>query len=348
MKATGLLLLFIANLSTLFSQNLEIFEDRVDSLLLDYYQDSRFNGTVLVAFNDEIRYHRSFGYSDIENGTELSESSVYCLASVSKIFTGTAIMLLEQDGILSINDAVTRYLKSLPEFYSQVTIRHLLSHTSGIREMNQDWKSQIGMSNTDVYNYVKNQESLQFNPGSKYSYSNTGFNLLAILIDSLSGTSFREYLESRIFQYCNMKTSFIRPGKNSGVPYEVVKSYVNGQQADWPLYTYGPGGVYCSALDLYKWDKSFFSGDVLGQDKMSLVLDRVENSGGGVNNYGLGWGVFASGGLTSVGHTGGMFGFRTLYERILEKDITIIVLTNIGDATPLMEIRTRILQLFSN
>jgi CubicO group peptidase (beta-lactamase class C family) len=346
MKTTVFLLLMAVKVTILFSQSPNNIEEVVDNLLLDYNKGGKFNGTVLVAKSGEIKYYKSFGYSDLENRTELSESSVYCLASVSKIFTGTAIMLLEQDGILSIDDAVTKYLKSLPEFYSRVSIRHLLSHTSGIRERNQDWKSQIGMSNTDVYNFVKNQESLQFQPGSKYSYSNTGFNLLAILIDTLSGTSFREYVESRIFQHCNMKTSFVRPDKNSVVPHKVVKSYVNGQQADWPLYTYGPGGVYCSALDLYKWDKAFFSGDVLGQDKMSMVLDRVENSGGGVNNYGLGWGVFASGGMTSVGHTGGMFGFRTLYERILEKDITIIILTNIGDATPLMEIRTRILQLF--
>lgn len=346
MKTTLFLILIGARVATLFAQSPNHLDEKVDNILLEYFKGDRFNGSVLVAKGGEILYNKAYGYTDMDKRTEISDTSVYCIASVSKIFTGTAIMLLAEDGTISIDDPINKHLKSLPEMFSRISIRHLLSHTSGIREMNQDWKSQIGMSNPDVYNFVKNQESLQFQPGSKYSYSNTGFNLLAILIDSLSGTSFREYVESRIFERCNMKTSFVRPDKNSVVPHEVVKSYVNGQQADWPLYTYGSGGVYCSTLDLYKWDKAFFSGDVLGQAKMSLVLDRVESSDGGVNNYGLGWGVFVSGGMTSVGHTGGMFGFRTLYERILEKDITIIILTNIGDSTPLMEIRTRILQLF--
>lgn len=320
---------------------------RLDNLMQEYAGKGKFNGTVLVSIADEIKYHRSFGYSDLEMKTGLSDSSVYCLASVSKIFTGTAVMLLEADGILDIGDPVTKYLKTLPELFSRVTIRHLLSHTSGIAEMNQVWQSQLGKSNIDVYNYLINMDSLEFSPGSGYSYSNTGFNLLAILIDSLSGTGYREFVETRLFQPCGMKNSFVRPEKNRPSPANVVKSYINGGQADWPLYTYGAGGVYSTALDMYKWDKAFFSGKVLDQDNISVVLERVENNNGGFYNYGLGWGVYKSGGFTSVGHTGGMFGFRTLYERVMENGITIIILTNTGDASPLMEIRTRILELIT-
>ncbi len=339
--------MFIGSVLTLCGQNPDSLQVRLDNLIQGYYNEGRFNGTILVASRDEIKYHGSFGYSDPEKKVLLNDSSVYCLASVSKVFTGTAIMLLAKDGVLNIDDPVNKHLKSLPELFSRITIRHLLSHNSGIREMSPDWKSQIGISNTEVYNYLIDQESPEFAPGSKYRYSNTGFNLLAIMIDSVSGTSYRDFVERRIFQHCGMTESFVRPEKNSGAHEHVVKSYVNGQQADWPLFTYGPGGIYCTAQDIYRWDRSFFSGEVLDQDKMHLVLERVKNDNGAYNNYGLGWGVFVSGGMTSVGHTGGMFGFRTLYERILEKDITIIILTNIGDATPLMEIRTRILQLVS-
>jgi CubicO group peptidase (beta-lactamase class C family) len=254
-------------------------------------------------------------------------------------------MLLEADGILNIGDPVTKHLKNLPELFSKVTIRHLLSHTSGIREMNQEWQSKVGLSNIDVYNYLINMDSLEFPPGSEYSYSNTGFNLLAILIDSLSGTTYREFVETRLFQACGMEDSFVRPEKNRPSTANVVKSYIEGEQADWPLYTCGAGGVYTTALDMYIWDRAFFSGKVLGQDKMSVVLERVGDNNGGYHNYGLGWGVYKSGGFTSVGHTGGMFGFRTLYERVMENGITIIILTNIGDETPIVEIRNRILQL---
>ena len=347
-RSAILLLMFIGGVLSLSGQNPDSLQVRLDNLIQGYYNEGRFNGTVLVAEKNEIRYLRSFGYSDLEKKTLLNDSSVFCLASVSKIFTGTAIMLLEEDGILNIDDPVNKHLKSLPEIFTQVTIRHLLSHISGIREMNQNWESQIGMSNIDVYNYLIEQESPEFAPGTKYSYSNTGFNLLAIMIDSLSGTSYRDFIERRIFQHCGMTQSFVRPEKNKFVHGAVVKSYVNGQQADWPQFTYGPGGIYSTAQDLHRWDRAFFSGEVLDHDKMHLVLERVKNDKGAYNNYGLGWGVFVSGGMTSVGHTGGMFGFRTLYERIPEKGCTIIILTNIGDATPLMEIRTGILQLFSN
>lgn len=139
-----------------------------------------------------------------------------------------------------------------------------------------------------------------------------------------------------------MKDSFVRSKQAGNRVAQVVKSYVKGQQADWPLYTFGAGGIYATAEDLWAWDKAFFTYQVFPKKQVDEILTPYD--AGNRQNYGLGWGVIRMNGETFVGHTGGMFGFRTLYEHQLHTNVTIVILSNTGE-TPTLEIRNGVDQI---
>lgn len=317
----------------------------IDSMLLSYNLQGKFNGNVLLETGGNTILHKSYGYSDIENKTPLDTLSLFCIASISKIFTSTAIMLLDSEGVIDIDKPLTRYLSGLPEIYDSVKIRHLLAHISGIPEMNQDWRTKTGRRNSDVYEFVSQQKKLESEPGSEYSYSNTGYNLLAMIIDSVSGSSYKEFIESRLLRPLGMHNSYVFPPAGDKEISSLVKSYNYGVQADWPLYTYGSSGIYSTTGDMAIWDKSFFNNRITDKQTMDNMLRPVILSNGKKTNYGLGWGVINLGNTTIAGHTGGMFGFRTMYEREIEKNLTLIIFSNTGDSSPLMEIRGKILDI---
>jgi CubicO group peptidase (beta-lactamase class C family) len=215
-----------------------------------------------------------------------------------------------------------------------------MSHTSGIPEQPGGWQARIDQENSDVLEFLKKQKKLDFEPGTRYAYSNNGFILLAEMVDRLSGKNFGEFLKEKLFDKAGMEDSYVRY-RNMQAPVELVKSYVRGQQADWPLHTYGPGGVYSTTGDLWRWDQAFFQGKIVKPATMDKMLRaiRVEDK---EKNYGLGWGILKRDGEISVGHTGGMFGFRTLYEHQLQSKVVIIILANMGDPSALMQIRNSV------
>jgi len=313
----------------------------IDSLMSDYHSRGQFNGNILVAVRGDIIYHQSWGYADLDHHTSLDTSRIFCLASISKVYTATALMCLEEEGKVSLKDKVIQYLPELPEDpYGQITVRQLLSHTSGLPEQPGGWQARIDQENRDILEFLKKQERLDFEPGTRYAYSNNGFILLAEMVERLSGMSFAAFLKQRLFDRAGMKDSYVRY-KNIQAPPELVKSYVNGQQADWPLHTYGPGGVYSTTGDLWRWDQAFFQGKIVKPATLDKML-RAISVEGKEKNYGLGWGILKRDGEISVGHTGGMFGFRTLYEHQLHSGKVIILLANMGDPSALMQIRNSV------
>ncbi len=317
----------------------QVTGQKIDSLLRSWNQEGKFNGSLLVGIRGKILYHGSYGYADLEDMSQLDTSSVFCLASVSKIFTSAAIFLLEKQGSLSVHDPVRKYLPELPPCYDAVRLTHLLSHTSGTPEIYKGWQSLIGKDNADILAALSEVKELDFTPGEKYCYSNNGYILLASVAERVSGIAFGKFLESKLFSRFGMKSSFVRQ-RDAGVQSSLVHSYNTGIQADWPLYTYGPGGICSTTGDLWRWDQAFFGGKVFDWQTIDRILDPGTLNSGARTTYGLGWGVIRLGGILSVGHTGGMFGFRTLYEHLPGQGICLVILTSMGDSCPLMELRT--------
>lgn len=337
---TILLLLFSLKLN---SQTVLI--EGVDDILKEYYSMGKFNGTVLLAEKGIVVYNNHFGYKDLKGQIDLSSTSMYNLASLSKIFTSTCIMQLVFDGKLKLDDEVRDILTDLPNSYSGITIQHLLSHTAGVPEIPGGWKAKIDLNNQKVLEFLKKNEP-EFQHGKKYSYSNNGFILLALIVEKVSEMNLGEYMAKNIFQKLNMDHSVVISSDLKAFKNNLVFSYIHGNQSDWPSFTYGPGGIYTSAYDLFQFDKSYFEFALFDYKQLNEILSRQIYGRNRKANYGLGWGVYISKGKKYVGHTGSMFGFRNLYERSLDDNTTIIILSNIGDDTDIMDIRNKIRKLF--
>lgn len=322
------------------------FKLEIDSLISGYYSNGQFNGSVLIAFKDKKIYDKAWGYSDLETDSVLDEQSQYYIASISKLFTSSAILLLNKQGKLNLDSMVTSYLPELPECYRTVRIRHLLSHTGGIPEAEGDWQNRVGWDNSDIMLFLSAQKQLDFMPGTAYRYSNNGFVLLAMVVERVSALPYGAFLKQNLFERADMDHSFVVARNLDVDPQHVVRSYVQGKQADWPLYIVGPSGVYTTTSDLFLWDRAFFSYDMFDKSEVEHILKPVVVNGV-EQNYGLGWGVLNMGGESYAGHMGGMFGFRTLYEHQVNQNRTLIIFTNIGDHTPLMEIRIKLSQVMA-
>jgi len=342
---------FLALLESSYSQEAQrSFTSRVDVLLESYFEKGKLNGDILIAVDGQEIYHRAWGYVNMVTEEELDSMSVFGLASVSKIFTSSALHLLEQRGEISLQSSIRVFFPELPAVYEPVTIYHMLSHTSGIPRNPGSWQNLVGRTNQDILEFLMAQKALEFVPGSAYQYCNYAFVLLAMLVERVSNLSFADFLEKELFQKAGMKHSFaIRWEQEENYYRErerlgLVHSYVNGKRADWPLYTYGPGGVCATAKDLLRWDRAVFSQRIFTQEQLERILRPVQVRGED-QHYGLGWGVLDAGGERIVGHTGGMFGFRILYEHQIQSGVTLIIMGNIGDDMPLMEIRSELLRV---
>jgi CubicO group peptidase (beta-lactamase class C family) len=342
-------ILFLALLSVSFQQAQSqvpgnAIEVVIDSIISSYFEAGKFNGAVLVAADGERVYEKNWGYADLETGSALTSESQYYIASISKIFTSTAVLLLEKHGRLSLNDRITLYLPELPDCFRPVRIHQLLSHTAGVPEEPGGWRILVNTDNSDVMEFLRGVEELEFEPGTAYRYSNNGYVLLAQLIEGVSGKSYKDFLEHHVFKPAGMLQSFVVSRSMPITDLHVAKSYVKGQQADWPLYRVGPAGIYSTPGDLFAFDQAYFNHVYFDGKEMKRILTpvRVEDK---AQHYGLGWGILDMEGERYLGHTGGTFGFRTLYEHQFGKNNTLIIFTNVGDLTPLMEIRNQLDQV---
>lgn len=319
------------------------FIDELD----EYLQRSIFNGNVLVSLDGKVLYQQAIGLSDLSAGELLNIESVFCLASLSKMFTSASVLLLEQMGNLELKDRITSYIHELPACYSPIQIKHLLTHTSGIPEPWSDWRERIDQSNTDVIDALKEIKKLDFEPGSEYAYSNAGYIILAEMIERVSGVSYADFLSEYIFSPLDMKSTFVRSSSweaRKGMP--VVHSYIQSKKADWPLHTYGAGGIYSNLQDLLAWDHAVFADDFFGEKILSKMI-QPKSVSKKQKYYGMGWGVVKKGKHTIVGHTGGMFGFRILYEHRMEDNLVIIILSNVGE-TDVVKLQESILRILKH
>jgi CubicO group peptidase (beta-lactamase class C family) len=322
----------------------------IDSVMNSVVDTARFNGNVLVARNGEIVYQKSFGASNFYTSEMLNDSSVFELASVSKAFTAMAIMMLKEKGKLSYEDDVRRYIPELP--YEGMTIRHFLTHTSGIGEYEQllleegweGWDPKKIATNDDIIAaFAKQKPPVLFKPGEKWEYSNTAYALLATIVQRVSGKSFGEFLSENIFVPLDMKHSRIYKTRRSG---EVLPNYAYGflyRNNKYVLpdslkdyhYVYaldgieGDGVINSTTGDLFKWDKALYADKLVSKATLEEAFTPATVEGDTVHHYGFGWFIENDPTLGKiVRHTGSWPGYRNLIMRFVDRGDCIIVLTN--------------------
>ena len=301
--------------------------DLIEDLLFEFYDNDDFNGSVLVADNDLIVYENTFGYADFDSRLPLDSETPFYLASLGKQFTATAIMLLVERGKINLNDPLRLYLPALPEIYTGVKIEHLLNHTSGIPDyLNSGWLFP-GVTNNQVFTFLTEQQSLDFTPGSKFRYSNSGYVLLAQIIESVAGKAISNFFYEEFFYPLNMNNTFVFEEK-TGDRYRAKGFSEKGKPEDYNLLTVGDGGVYSTASDLFLWLKALNDERIVSSYSLEQMYAPVKLPGGREKRYGYGWELGNNFAGPFVYHSGQLAGFRTYFEYQKSKKMTIIILAN--------------------
>jgi N-acyl-D-amino-acid deacylase len=316
---------------------------KIDSLLNFYHEQGILNGTVLVAEAGEVIYQKGFGSANMDTKETLEPKSVFRLASVSKQFTAMCIMMLAEQGKLNYDDDFQKYLPELK--YEGVTIRHLLWHTSGMPDyldfMSEHYSDDEWYVNDDVIKTMaKHRPAKEFEPGERYKYSNTGYLLLASIVERVSGMSFKEFLHQNIFDRIGMSSSIFPFGKmefdemaNRVRGYNRTKDggYVDNDYTDFDYDVCGDGGVFSNVIDLFKWNEALYTEKLVKQKTIQEAYKPYVLNDGSVGDYGFGWNVYEVDSNKIVDHSGSWMGFRTHIVRDITNRHCIIILTNIGD-----------------
>ena len=311
---------------------------RID-LLMQRYDGPGPGASLLVLKDGKPLVRRGYGRSDVEAGIAAGPATNYRLASVSKQFTAAAILLLAQDGKLSIDDPVRKWLPTLPPVAAPITLRQLLVHASGLLDyedlMAQPWDGQI--RDAGVLELLTKENRLYFPAGSQYRYSNSGYALLALVVERASGLTFPEFLRQRVFQPLGMADSVAHVAGGPAVPHRAWGYSDEGgqwQRTDQSSTSavLGDGGIYSSIDDLAKWDAALYDDRLLSDASRALAFGRqVEVPGeAGVSHYGFGWRI----GDGIVWHSGETIGFRNVILRWPSQRLTVVLLSNRNDRAP--------------
>lgn len=320
--------------------------DSIDLLMNYSHKNGLFNGAVLVSQNNEVIYRNSFGYTDFDKNELLIPESSFYLASVSKQFTTMAVMILMERGKLSYEDKLSDYFSDFPEYADNVTIRHMMTHTSGIPDHYGLNAYKVGLNNDDVYTLLVKQEDLDFEPGSQYSYSNGGYVLLSMIIEKASGEPFHEFMKTNIFIPLEMDNTLVYDRSEPKVENRAIGYNSNGELDDYEIFTTGAGGIYSNVDDLFKWDQALNSDQLISSKSLNEAYQPYVLSSGDTSYYGFGWGINQK--KNWVGHSGGLSGFRTYLRRYPDNGDTFILLTNKGDAFAMGEINSSLEKILAN
>lgn len=302
----------------------------IDSFVEFCFENGMFNGSVLVVKNDTLVYKRALGFENRERNISLSDSSRFYLASVSKPFTAMAIMQLVEAGKLTYADPIKKYYPELPQYSDSVTIRHLLNHTSGIPNHYDLGMQKMGMTNMDVLSELT-QHPPNFSPGTRYQYSNSGYILLAMLIERISGMSFNTYMQKNIFAPLGMEHTLIGE-KMKPIPNKVMGTGRFGEEMNYPFFTTGAGGMYSTIDDLYLWERALYTEKLVTQGSLQMAFQQTSlGDSTAISDYGFGWhnSVNDAGKTEKMFHTGGAAGYASfIYRDIINKHAIIILSSN--------------------
>lgn len=323
------LLLFSVNV---FAQQLTPEQtEKIFSLSETYFPDSLPGASILVSKGGKILFESAFGLADIKNNTPLKSNDIFRIASISKQFTAVAILKLMEEGKLSLNDEITKFIPDYPTFGNTITIHNLLTHTSGIKSYTDmpafDTLQITEVTPENLVDFFKN-EPMDFKPGEKWKYDDSGYSLLGYIIEIVSGKSYCDYIISDILQPLELNNTFC-----GDVP-QLVKGYKNTPEGFSPAdsinmsWAYAAGMLVSTVEDLNKWFFAVKSGNVISEKSLELAFKPHPLFNGELTTYGYGWFIGDLLGLKTIEHSGGINGFVSNEIYIPDYNYFIVVLTN--------------------
>jgi CubicO group peptidase (beta-lactamase class C family) len=374
-KLTVFILLFLglSNINSLYGKHLTALKDtainnkivyesmskRLDSLLTAFYTNNEFSGSILVAEKGNIIYAKSLGWADIEHNDTLQLNTPMPIASITKQFTGMAIMILKEKGLLNYNDDITKYLPEIQQ--KGITIKHLLHHTSGLdfngpsnragktfRYMSKNATLENGIKLLDKKSLLKAYEkgipkANFYPPGKEFRYSNGGYTLLAAIIERVSGLPYWEFMQKHIFEPLNMTQTFVLRPKvlnEQKIAYSYFSSVFKGIKKCTPYYDRykpdkycvvldGDKHIYSTVLDMLKWDQALYTEKLVSKETLKDAFTSGKLNNGKNTEYGFGWELLYAGADSVImAHSGGIENYATGFQRQTDQQRTTIILTN--------------------
>jgi CubicO group peptidase (beta-lactamase class C family) len=316
--------------------------DRVDKLFAQWDRPDSPGCALAIIENGKIVYERGHGMANLELNISISPKSVFYIGSCSKQFTAMCIALLAKQGKLSLDDDVRKYVPEFPDYGTPISIQHLIHHTSGLR----DYLTLLDIAGLpfgyfhkdDVLELLARQKELNFKPGEEFLYSNSGYFLLAIIIERASGKSLREFAEENIFNPLGMKNSHFHDdyttiinNRASGYFPEAGGKFKNFIST---FDCVGSGGLYSTVEDLFLWDQNFYQQKVDDRDLMNLIQTPGTLNNGEKLNYAFGLTIGSYKGLKTVEHGGALEGYRANILRFPEQNFSVICLSNLSSFNP--------------
>jgi len=321
----AIVLLFQFHLISNSGQDIEL---KVDGYINAWLQMEKFGGSILIAKDGNILLKKGYGMANCELEVPNTPQSKFLLGSVTKQFTAMAIMQLQEKGLLNVSDFIKKYISEYPHG-EKITIHHLLTHTSGTPDFTDfpEYRKTM-MLPSPVEKIIERfkDKPLEFNPGEKYKYSNSGYILLGYIIEKASGKSYEEFLGENIFTPLNMMNSGYGHTKpvlrNRAAGYSRGKDgLVNASYIDMSI-PHGAGALYSTVEDLYLWDRALYTEKLLNKSSLDKIFTPFKEK------YGYGWGITNLFNRKRISHGGGINGFTTNISRYVDDDACIIVLSN--------------------
>jgi CubicO group peptidase (beta-lactamase class C family) len=326
---SGVLLLLILGCTHAFgSQNIA---SKADDYVRAYVEMNRFSGSVLIARKGEILLKKGYGMANYEHNVPNTPQAKFRIASLTKSFTALAVLQLQEQGLLNINDSIGKFIPDYPNG-DKITVHHLLSHTSGIPNFTvaTDEKARVMPFNLEMTIKKFKDLPLEFSPGEKFEYSNAGYYLLGYIIEKVTGRDYATVIKHNIFEPLGMTDSGYDHNhlviKNRAYGYRMEKGELINAKYIHMDNVHASGGLYSTIGDMYLWDRALYTEKLVKQKSLNQMFTPVGK------NYGYGWGIVTLFNRKMVGHNGDMEGFQTNITRFIDDDVCIIVLSNFGHA----------------
>lgn len=316
------------------------YTTRIDSLFASYAQGSNPGLAVGILKGGQLVFSKGYGLANLEHGLPFTPNTVSDIGSLAKQITCFAIVLLAQRKQLNLDDDIRRYLPEVPDFGHTITIRHLVHHTSGLREIYgmleiMGWKQGDVVRQEEALNLVRHSSELNFLPGSRYAYCNTAYMLLAEIIQKASGRKFEDWMREEIFRPLEMNDTYVMDIQGELFP-RCADSYTMSEQDVWiKLYdnstVIGAGGIYTTLPDLARWCNNYRDGKLGGKATIQQMTQRGILNNGDTLNYAFGLETLPYRGLKRIQHTGASAGYRAALLYFPEADLAILVKSNFAN-----------------
>lgn len=316
--------------------NKSIEAQQLDSLFNFAHLNGMFNGAVLVTKNNSLIYKKSFGYANEETKQKITPESVFYIASVSKQFSAMGIMMLQEQGKISYDDKIKEFFPNYPEYLKNITVRQLLNHTSGLTDT--EYYKLINPSNNDVLEMLLKQNFLELENGKMFRYSNSGYVILALIIEKTSKKPIDQFFNQEIFEPLEMKNTTATKAVAENISNKVDGYNLIGSKVDYKSSVLGPGGIYSTLNDLEKWNKALNTNKLISKKTLNEAFKNGKLNEGSISinmdgqeyGYGFGWMPYEKNGKKYVQHDGLVESYRSLIKKNLTDGYDYIFLTNQG------------------